>query len=435
MLAVGVAAGLVGLVCAFNALIDPYGMYRFVVVDRLNRHKPAVYHRVRLLKAYEVRRLRPGAIVLGTSRSHLAIRPSHDGWDPAGRPAYNLAFDGATTKEMYHYLRHAHAVRPLCQVLLGLDTYHPTPAPASVRPDFDPKLLDGGDGPALPRLARRVAADLRLLASVDTLRESVHTLQVQHQPPTEWFAPDGQRLGAVFFREWDGAFRRLGPRGYFEDIDRKEVGWKLEGRAPARDPSTAPRRGPPPAPPDPETSLGYIGKIVAFCREQGIDLRVFLTPAHAHQLELARLVGEWPALEQAKRALVALLAADAAAHPGSEPVPLWDFSGYSVITTESLPVPGTGDELRYYWDSSHAKAVVGDLVLDRLFGISRAQRAIPEDFGMRLTPDTVGAALARVRADGEVYRSTHPDEVEALRVVVLEGFRAVGLEPPPEAQR
>src|SRR5207249_1096453 len=145
-------------------------MHRLVVLESVNAYKPAIPTRVRLIKAYEVRRLRPRGIILGTSRSHVGLRPSHDGWDPAARPVYNLAFDGATTKEMYHYLRHAHAVRPLRQVVLGLDTYHATLAPATTRPDFDAHLLDSPAALALPSLIR---ADLKVLTSLDTLRASL----------------------------------------------------------------------------------------------------------------------------------------------------------------------------------------------------------------------------------------------------------------------
>src|SRR5947208_15965342 len=210
-----------------NIVVAPFGMYRLVDLEGFNAYKPAVDHRVRLVKAYDVRRLRPQGIILGTSRSHLGLRPSHDGWDPAAKPVYNLAFDGATTKEMYQYLLHAHAVRPLRQVVLGLDTYHATLAPATARPDFDAELLDSPGVLALPSLIR---ADLKVLTSLDTLRASLETVQSQGDREAEWFAPDGQRLGDVFFRRPGEHFGQIGPRGYFEEIDRLEVGFKRQGQ-------------------------------------------------------------------------------------------------------------------------------------------------------------------------------------------------------------
>ena len=400
-------------VIAINLFIDPFGTYRIFAVGSVNAQKSAVYQRVRLVKAYDVRRLRPRAIVLGTSRSHVGLRPSHAGWDPAARPVYNLAFDGATTKEMYYYLLHAHAVQPLRQVVLGLDTYHATTAPATTRPDFDPSLLESGRGPVLPSLVR---ADLKILTSLDTLRSSLTTVESRSAREPDWFAPDGQRLGEVFFRRRGERFEEIGPRGYFEEIDRLEVGFKLEGKraANARVPSRLEQQ---PASSD-ETSLDYIRRIVAFCRADDIDLRIFISPEHAHQLEISAAVGEWATIENAKRALVALLADDAAHHPNAAPIPLWDFSGYSSITTESLPGPGSHSEMRFYWDSSHFKDIVGDFILDRLFGVTDAQRAVPADFGVRLTANSIETALAHVRDDQLAYRSRNPAGVMWIRSLV-----------------
>jgi len=400
-------------IASMNFVVDPFGMYRLVDLAGFNAYKPAVDHRVRLVKAYEVRRLRPQGIILGTSRSHLGLRPSHDGWDPAARPVYNLAFDGATTKEMYRYLLHAHAMRALRQVVLGLDTYHATLAPATARPDFDPHLLDSPGALALPSLIR---ADLKVLTSLDALRASVATVRSQRDREPQWFAPDGQRVGEVFFHRAGEHFEQLGPRGYFEEIDRLEVGFKREGQLAANARSSG--RTAQPATAASETSLDYIRRIVAFCRAEGVDLRIFIAPEHAHQLEITAAIGEWATLENAKRALVQLLAEDSARHPGAPPIPLWDFSGYSSVTTEALPQLGSRAEMEFYWDSSHFKDTVGDFVLDRLFGLSHSRRPVPPDFGVRLTPATVEPALAWLRAAQLDYRRSHPQDVAWIRSLV-----------------
>src|SRR3989441_8778944 len=407
------AALLLAAVVAVNLVVDPFGMHRLVVLESVNAYKPAIPTRVRLIKAYEVRRLRPRGIILGTSRSHVGLRPSHDGWDPAARPVYNLAFDGATTKEMYHYLRHAHAVRPLRQVVLGLDTYHATLAPATTRPDFDAPLLDSPAALALPPLTR---ADLKVPTSLDTLRTSLETVQSQGDREAEWFAPDGQRLGDVFFRQPGEHFGQIGPRGYFEEIDRLEVGFKRQGQLAANAPEPA-RTARQPASPS-ETSLAYIGRIVAFCRAEGIDLRIFIAPEHAHQLEITAAIGEWATLENAKRAVVQVLAEDSAQHPDARPTPLWDFTGNSSVRTKALPEPGGPAERDFYWDSSHFKDVVGDLVLDRLFGLSHPRRTVPPDFGVRLTPATIEPAFTRLRANQLAYRRSNPRDAVWIRSLV-----------------
>ena len=399
------------LVVAVNLVVDPFGMFRLVHTPALNEQRPAIYHRVRLLKAYDVRRIGPQVLVLGTSRSHLGLRMSHPGWRAPLSRRYNLAFDGATTQEMYAYLRHAHAVSPLRQVVLGLDSYHSFNVPATTRPDFDQDLLL--DGPALKSKLGLLAKDLELLAGVTTLSESWNTIRAQAVPQNQWFAPDGQRLGEVFFHRPGESYVEQGPRHYFDEIDRLEVGFQLEWRIPRRTRVTG--LIPVVERHDAETSLSYIEKIIGFCRERSIDLRIFITPSHVHQLEIAAATGGWAAIEQGKRDLVRLLARDAAAHPGAPAVRLYDFSTYSSVTTEPLPPAGSRVEMRYYWDSSHFREIVGDWVLDRLLDAQGAGLPVPDDFGQVLTPENVEQVIVRMRKARARYRRTHGNEVEKIR--------------------
>src|SRR5438445_13707326 len=68
------AALLLAAVVAVNLVVDPFGMHRLVVLESVNAYKPAIPTRVRLIKAYEVRRPRPPGIILGTSRSPVGLR-------------------------------------------------------------------------------------------------------------------------------------------------------------------------------------------------------------------------------------------------------------------------------------------------------------------------------------------------------------------------
>jgi hypothetical protein len=85
-------------------------------------------------------------------------------------------------------------VQRLRQVVLGLDTYHATLAPATTRPDFDAQLLDS---PAVVALPSFIRADLKVLTSLDTLRASVATFRAQVDREPEWLAPDGQRQAGI----------------------------------------------------------------------------------------------------------------------------------------------------------------------------------------------------------------------------------------------
>ncbi len=404
---------LLGVVVATNAAVDPFGMTRATTHAGWNQHKPATYRRVRLAKAYDVRHVAPRAIVLGTSRSHLGLRMTHPGWSAS--PRYNLGFDGAMTKEMFAYLEHAQSVSPLAQVVLGIDTWHLSRNPSGSRPGFDPGILLDGDR-LMPK-ARVLANDLRVLSSLDTLRASHDTVRGQHSGEPEWLAPDGQRLGDLFFHRAGEMLHDQTPRAYFESYDREEIGWRI----PPPEATSNATPDPGPAPDPTQSSLAWICRIVDFCRGHDIDLRIYITPMHAHQLEIAARTGEWRGVEAAKRALVDHLVEDARRHPGSAAIPLWDFTGYSSITTEALPAEGSTDEMRYYWDSSHFKEVVGDWVLDRLFDTAGSATPAPAYFGVRLTTaESIDAAIAANTTARSAYRHQRGDELARLDAVLTE---------------
>ena len=391
------------LVCAFvglfNAAIDPYGNVHWIERPGFNSAKPAQQQRIKLVKAADIRRVQPRAIVLGTSRSHIGLRMSHPGWKAS--PRYNAAFDGATLEESYAYLQHAEAVAPLQQVVLGIDTWQLEENPSSVRPDFNSTLL------ARPRepwtKLRMRFSDLQLLLSIDTLAASVDTLRAQTGAEPNWFGVDGQRLGPEFFRRPGEDYETKSPRAYFLAVDRQEIGFKSPPALMASGSLSAPV-------PAAINSFEFLHRIVVFCRENHIDLRIFITPAHAHQIEIAAAMGEWDRIEQGKRDLVRLLALDAGAH-GTSLAPLWDFSGDSSVTDEPLPLAQNRREMRFYWDSSHFKEEVGDWVLDRLFGMVRPGQAVPGDFGQLLTLANIETVLAEQRDAHTRYVGEHPEDV------------------------
>ncbi len=413
ILLAAVAVVLLIVLGGFNALVDPFAMYRAVEIPGFNTNKPETQHRVRLYKAFEIERVKPQTVLLGSSRTHTGLRCSHPALSRLDGPCYNLAFPGARTKEIYSYLLHAQSIRPLKHVILGLDIYHASSGLASTRSDYDPLLLYS---PERPRWFNVITADMRLLTHFDTLSASITTLQLQKHPVPNFFAPDGQRRADVFFHHVHPTFMRDGPRAYFDAMDRQAMR-DQQGARPLKNPSGSSSE----SPVDPaESSLAYIRRIVEFCRSQHIDLRIFITPTHVHQSEISVALKGEASLGGGKRLLVQLLAEDAARFPNRPPVPLMDFNDYSSVTTDPLPPIGGHQEMRFYWDSSHFKEIVGDYILDRLFAVSTADPPAPFDFGVILNTKTLDAVLARVRQSRAEYRKASPQDIAELQSLLPE---------------
>lgn len=73
---------------------------------------------------------------------------------------------------------------------------------------------------------------------------------------------------------------------------------------------------------------------------------------------------------------------------------VWDFSGFNSITTND----------RNYYDTSHFVEEIGDLVLNKVFGSPSAAPDIPDDFGVRLTPDNIEARLQHLSDERDRYQ-------------------------------
>ncbi len=412
-LAASSAALTIAVVVGVNTVVDPFKMTRLIEHQDLNVKRPAIENRLRMIKTFDVRHLAPDVLVLGTSRSLTALRMTHPGWMEGTR--YNASFDGARAKELFMMLQHAHTIRPTRQVVLALDNWLLLEWSSELRPDVDADLLrrERGVGGRL----RLLGADARIIANLDTLRASVDTVSKQGAFGLNWLLPDGQRDGDRFYPFLDA---RGGLRASYLAHEREEVEYKKVlgpfadvGDAPVEPPArlTADEAGP---------STMWLTRIVDFSRAHDIDLHIYLSPHHAVLSELDVLTGKAARLESLKRYLVEVLHEEGLRHPERGPFPLWDFSLYSSVTTEELPAGDTKAGPRFYWDPSHAKELVGDWMLDRVFGTSAAELPVPADFGVRLTLDNVDEVLARDRLAGKAYRNRGSADVLRIRLVAAE---------------
>jgi len=155
-----------------------------------------------------------------------------------------------------------------------------------------------------------------------------------------------------------------------------------------------------------------------FCHKRNIDFRIAISPSHARQFETIAAKGIWLLFEDWKRHLVNINYEEAD-RLGKQPFPLWDFSGYNSLTTEPVPPVNDGlTEMCWYWESSHYKKELGDLVQDRIFGYNHPDRQLPSDFGTLLTPETIEPHLATVRTNRRQWQEAFPEdaaEIVALR--------------------
>lgn len=383
---------MLGLVAATNARLDPYGLAQAASLsdeDRgIKRERPGAFVR----KASHAYALRPRAIILGTSRAQGALDVRHLGFVPDDAPVMNLALGALSIEQMRLLLMHAHAISAPRKAIIGLDLESFL---GRGRPDFDSAAL-AGNPDSEPRWLVRVRASLSRHALAAGLAASTGIGRPDERPGFDDMLKelDGQR-GVVWVTEFNNFYAQLAQ--LFPQSDMGNV-WQADAKLKA--------------------AMEAFRSLLRFARAHDIDLRLFISPVHARYLDWYRHVGWWPMFQQWKRELVAAIAEDAQAHPGAQPVPLWDFSGFHPVATETVPRLGDLDtRMHWYLESSHYSSATGKLILDHVLGYGRSAESSPLP-NQRIHRGNIDMHLARLSMDAERYRIAAPGEARNVREMV-----------------
>jgi hypothetical protein len=351
-------------IAALNSFVDPYNVVGSPALTKINDPKPNSSKDTRRFKAINISRIRPKAIFLGTSRTDIGLDPNHPALAPH-QPAYNLAIPAGDMYEAMRYFQYALANQPeLEQVVIGLDlvAFEDYAHLGQYSPEQEQRW-------ATTRYVEHLPS---LLFSTDTFSSSIHTVlyNLRSIPANEHYLENGKliRHNPSHLSTLE-IFESHLKTAYFNN-------WYKDYR-------TAPKQ------------LEAFRTIVDTCRERGIDLKVFISPAHVTQWEAIRAANLWTAFEDWKREIVKI-------------TPVWDFSGYNSITSEPL-----SEQMQNYLESSHYVEAIGDLVLNRLF--NHQAEVVPQDFGVWLTPDTVEPHLAKIRAERAAWAKQNADTAELVQ--------------------
>ena len=129
------------VVATVNVIVDPYNLNGWIDKVGFNHEKPSLRRNQRLSKVFEVSRMRPPVIFLGTSRAAHGLDPLHPAL--AGKRTYNLAIDGANISEIRILFEHAIALSGANIVIVGLD--YGSFDKGGLKPGLKPELLDIGN--------------------------------------------------------------------------------------------------------------------------------------------------------------------------------------------------------------------------------------------------------------------------------------------------
>jgi hypothetical protein len=297
------------LFAAFVIAVDPYYVFGSPSWRGFNQIRTEVGKHLLVAKPYQLARLRPRAVALGSSRVETGIDPQHPGW--TYRDAFNFALPASNSYAVLLAFLHAQTLGAR-QAVVGLDFFGFN---AFYQLEYD-----------IPE--QRFLADLSTF--VASMRHRVDS--APPAPPAPW----DERLYLAVNQDVANAIS-----GKFFKSGREH--YDLIGRAEGRKGDAVPLDW---------DETGYL-------------------QAHP-DVAMAIARGDF-------------------------------ISG----TSEALPTDTT--PMLWFWDASHYRKATGDLILDRIFDFQDPARALPADFGVRMTAANIDAHLAGATARRAAWAAGNSD--------------------------
>ncbi|MDM8560821.1 hypothetical protein QUF82_18460 [Thiotrichales bacterium HSG14] len=381
-------------IAIFNWFIDPFGKYQIIKIAGINTEKTQVEMiGNRTLKAIGLLGADYHAIILGTSRANNAINPTHAALKKIGA-TYNTSLTGTNIYELekvFDYSLKHH--KNLKEVVFSLD-FLTFSSRRATNADFEQSMFS--EQYSLWTKLRNTFSLDEVYYSLKTIADNVANKQAAyHTDYTEQgFAK------RTFPLPHHQLFIKILSKNFFVN---KQT---YAGFCYSQD------------------RLHRFQRILKKSRQRGIFVRLFISPIHAWQLEALRIMGLYATFEQWKRDLVTIIARNAAQYPNSPVYPLWDFTGYNSMTTEAIPAQSE-QVMQWYWESSHFKKELGDLVLDRLFSYQSPKRVVPNDFGELIHNDNIEAHLLKLRKEQQHYHQTHPQDIAKIEALAKKKMRKI----------
>jgi len=376
---------LAAVVVAFDVVVDPYRIFGAPLIKGFNAHKNAALNQTWGYKVYEVQRLAPTTVLLGSSRVLAGLNAHSSVWPADYSPVYNLGLGGGTPYAWFRYLQHVMATHVPRTVIVGVDFEYfldSLESQHSAVQGFEARLAVSADGTPNPRAQRQHLLDLvQFSLSYDSLYDSMVTVVGNlYADPSDMVLGNGTDDRQI------EALRKTGTFPWMALLDIINVRRFTSGPN--------------------HYAMTDLRGLLELCRTHGTGVILYIHPMPADTLEMMDQLAYWGMFEDWKRELMRAVSDNRNA--GGQVI-LWDFSDYDIYSTE--PLRQDGRVLRWFLESAHYTQALGDLVARRILGRSAVQ------FGTILTPEGLEAHLTEIRKRQREYRATHQDDVARVHAI------------------
>jgi len=348
--------------------------YKAPIIRGFNQIK--LYSNEYMWKARQIAKVKPSVLFLGSSRTERGIDPNYYSLISGGA-AFNAGLVASDIEVQMNYLKYAKMVDPnLEKVFIGLDfeAFNEYGFPVNL---YSEKRL---------RSATMSSDDLIVtLFSLKSLKDSFRVIKASslEQELLDDFLllEDGSMDERRAYKLSEQSLQEGGKNPYFDHLRDYLEDINIYKNYSLKNYSMS------------QNKLGRLRMLIDYCRNNGLELTVFIHPSHALQWEGIKVTGRWEEFEAWKKEVV-------------KTTQVWDFSGYNSVTTAPT------DNFEHYWDQSHYRKQVGNLVLNRMLGVY--EDSVPKDFGYLMTQENIEQHLLRIRKEKKAWEENNPEIVNRI---------------------
>ncbi|QKF82561.1 hypothetical protein [Halarcobacter ebronensis] len=342
-----------------NYLVDPYEIY---MNDFFNLEKTKQAKKIRLSKIEHIKIIKPKVLVMGTSRVENGFDPKHKYFEDSG---YNFGLSGASMYEIsksFEFI--VNQIQPK-KVLLVLDWIMFNSYNQVRVKDFNEYF-------------NKDFNKYKYLISSDMTGESFVTILDNFKNKKSSYLDNGQL-------KHDSKANDILKHGGQKNVMIKEEAFYYKKYTVQNNYGDTKR----------DAFLDF-EDLLNFAFSKDIQLEIIFGPSHIRQWEAFSYYHDYNLLLNWKKKVV--LTVDRLSHKyNKKSFNIVDFSIYNKYTSEKIP--SKKEELmKYYWEGSHYRNSLGQLVLDFLYG-----DIYDKELGVVLTKKNIDEHLKKLLLDRKKY--------------------------------
>lgn len=371
---------LVLVIAAMSALfcyvVDPYRMYHQPNLKDRQASQINLLLYLRLSKAYQLEKIDPELLILGSSRAASLI-PSSNGSD--GIQGYNASLPGMTLYEIKQYLKHAVLYNKPKKVIIALDY----PSFFKKTPKFqsgylESRLAGTQDDLKIVNSVIRHYQDLyRTLLTSSAIFDSIRALfDIEHSGLTFYSDGTWSSTVGVDHEKRKSHFLMIANQ-YYKQSKKAEN----------------------------QHDLSLLAEIIRYCYQQKLNVSFYISPTHYLMIDAYQDAEQLSSFYLWHQEVLQVLTAQAQAAK-QPPFPLFAFQNDLHAAGETILAPSIDGY--FFLDVMHFNFAYGDVIIDAILNQSKND-AQKEHSHIQLKQDNLNQYISDVDTNLEKYRQNNPE--------------------------